>query len=136
EDLNQLWALVKETFNIRSAANDKEKELWVELKRLKPLSMKQQREFYMSVLRSHADTQIKGRSLDEGEEAPVERSTERGSGDIKEMVTVLTSLDVASILTSGVSVSISHVTEVSVAEVPTGSGSIPTASPPGSGVPT
>nr|GEU30080.1 retrotransposon protein, putative, Ty3-gypsy subclass [Tanacetum cinerariifolium] len=34
EDLNQLWALVKETFNIRPAANDKEKELWVELKRL------------------------------------------------------------------------------------------------------
>nr|GFA60734.1 hypothetical protein [Tanacetum cinerariifolium] len=34
EDLNQLWALVKETLNIRPAANDKEKELWVELKRL------------------------------------------------------------------------------------------------------
>nr|GEX11624.1 reverse transcriptase domain-containing protein [Tanacetum cinerariifolium] len=33
-DLNQLWALVKETLNIRQAANDKEKELWVELKRL------------------------------------------------------------------------------------------------------
>nr|GEY76396.1 hypothetical protein [Tanacetum cinerariifolium] len=34
EDLNQLWALVKETLNIRLAANDKENELWVELKRL------------------------------------------------------------------------------------------------------
>nr|GFC40196.1 hypothetical protein [Tanacetum cinerariifolium] len=34
EDLNQLWALVKETLNIRPAANDKEKELWVKLKRL------------------------------------------------------------------------------------------------------
>nr|GEU79752.1 hypothetical protein [Tanacetum cinerariifolium] len=34
EDLNQLWALVKETLNIRPAVNDKEKELWVELKRL------------------------------------------------------------------------------------------------------
>nr|GEW84213.1 hypothetical protein [Tanacetum cinerariifolium] len=34
EDLNQLWALVKETLNIRQATNDKEKELWVELKRL------------------------------------------------------------------------------------------------------
>nr|GEV35269.1 hypothetical protein [Tanacetum cinerariifolium] len=32
EDLNQLWALVKETLNTRPAANDKEKELWVELK--------------------------------------------------------------------------------------------------------
>nr|GEV42540.1 hypothetical protein [Tanacetum cinerariifolium] len=34
EDLNQLWAFVKETLNIRPAVNDKEKELWVELKRL------------------------------------------------------------------------------------------------------
>nr|GFC99031.1 hypothetical protein [Tanacetum cinerariifolium] len=34
EDLNQLWALVKETLNIRPGTNDKEKELWVELKRL------------------------------------------------------------------------------------------------------
>nr|GEY39428.1 ribonuclease H-like domain-containing protein [Tanacetum cinerariifolium] len=30
----ELWALVKETFNIRPATNDKENELWVELKRL------------------------------------------------------------------------------------------------------
>nr|GEY35687.1 ribonuclease H-like domain-containing protein [Tanacetum cinerariifolium] len=34
EDLNQLWALVKETLNIRQATSDKEKELWVELKSL------------------------------------------------------------------------------------------------------
>nr|GFA41904.1 hypothetical protein [Tanacetum cinerariifolium] len=34
EDLNQLWALVKETLSIRHATSDKEKELWVELKRL------------------------------------------------------------------------------------------------------
>nr|GEX64480.1 hypothetical protein [Tanacetum cinerariifolium] len=32
EYLNQLWALVKETLNIRQATSDKEKELWVELK--------------------------------------------------------------------------------------------------------
>nr|GEZ45724.1 hypothetical protein [Tanacetum cinerariifolium] len=30
----QLWALVKKTLNIGQATNDKEKELWVELKRL------------------------------------------------------------------------------------------------------
>nr|GEX63140.1 hypothetical protein [Tanacetum cinerariifolium] len=76
----------------------------------------------------------KGKSLDEGEVAAVERSTERGSDDIEEMVTVLTSLDAASILTSGVSVSISPVTEVSVAKVPTGGvptgiGMVPTTSP-------
>nr|GEV70925.1 hypothetical protein [Tanacetum cinerariifolium] len=34
EDLNQLWALVKETLSIRPATNKKEMELWVELKRL------------------------------------------------------------------------------------------------------
>nr|GEZ33350.1 hypothetical protein [Tanacetum cinerariifolium] len=34
EDLNQLWALVKESLNIRPASSDKEMELWVELKRL------------------------------------------------------------------------------------------------------
>nr|GEW59415.1 hypothetical protein [Tanacetum cinerariifolium] len=88
------------------------------------------------IAQSREDAPIKGRSLDEGEEAPVERSTERGSDDTEEMVTVLTSLDVTSILTNGVSVSISPVTEVFVVEVPTGSNSIPTASPLGTGVPT
>nr|GEU81873.1 synaptobrevin, longin-like domain protein [Tanacetum cinerariifolium] len=34
EDLNQLWTLVKETLSIRQASSGKEKELWVELKRL------------------------------------------------------------------------------------------------------
>nr|GEW82714.1 hypothetical protein [Tanacetum cinerariifolium] len=34
EDLHQLWTLVKEIFSIKQATRDKEKELWVELKRL------------------------------------------------------------------------------------------------------
>nr|GEZ42442.1 hypothetical protein [Tanacetum cinerariifolium] len=34
EDLHQLWTLVNETLSIRQATKDKEKELWVELKRL------------------------------------------------------------------------------------------------------
>nr|GEY00234.1 hypothetical protein [Tanacetum cinerariifolium] len=34
EDLNQLWALVKDSLNIRPDSSDKEMELWVELKRL------------------------------------------------------------------------------------------------------
>nr|GEY85921.1 hypothetical protein [Tanacetum cinerariifolium] len=34
ENLHQLWALVKENLSIRQATKDKEKELWVELKRL------------------------------------------------------------------------------------------------------
>nr|GEX01486.1 hypothetical protein [Tanacetum cinerariifolium] len=65
------------------------------------------------------DTPIKGRRLDVGEEA-----AERFSDDTEEMATVLTSIDAATILASG------------VAEVPTGSGSIPTAGPPATGVPT
>nr|GEV15284.1 putative ribonuclease H-like domain-containing protein [Tanacetum cinerariifolium] len=34
EDLHQLWTLVKETLSIKPATKDKEKELWVEMKRL------------------------------------------------------------------------------------------------------
>nr|GEY98282.1 hypothetical protein [Tanacetum cinerariifolium] len=34
EDLHQLWTLVKETLSIRQAIKNKEKELWVKLKRL------------------------------------------------------------------------------------------------------
>nr|GEZ54796.1 hypothetical protein [Tanacetum cinerariifolium] len=34
EDLNQLWALVKEYLSIRPATSKKEMELWVELKRM------------------------------------------------------------------------------------------------------
>nr|GEU74516.1 hypothetical protein [Tanacetum cinerariifolium] len=80
--------------------DDYAKVLKFQTQQRKPLLRKQQREFYMGV-----------------------------TDDTEEMLTVLTSLDAVSILTSGVSVSISPVTEVSVAEVPTGSGSIPTASP-------
>nr|GEY66669.1 hypothetical protein [Tanacetum cinerariifolium] len=85
---------------------------------------------------SGEDAPINRRSLDKEEEAAIERSTKRCSDDTEEMVTILTSLDAASILTSGVSVSISPVTKVFVAEVPTGSGSIPTASSYAAEVPT
>nr|GFC98163.1 hypothetical protein [Tanacetum cinerariifolium] len=51
-------------------------------------------------------------------------AAERVSDDTKEMATVLTSMDAATVLASG------------VAEVPTVSGSIPTAGPPATGVPT
>nr|GFD26839.1 hypothetical protein [Tanacetum cinerariifolium] len=47
------------------------------------------------IAQSGDDAPIKGRSLDEGEEA-----AKRVSDDIEEMETVLTSMDVASILTS------------------------------------
>nr|GEV62765.1 hypothetical protein [Tanacetum cinerariifolium] len=69
--------------------------------------------------RSRDDAPIKGRNLDEGEAA-----AERVSDDTEEMATVLTYIDAATVLASG------------VAEVPTGSGSIPTAGPPAAEVPT
>ncbi|GKA68745.1 hypothetical protein Tco_0768662, partial [Tanacetum coccineum] len=34
DDLEKIWDLVKERFNTKELTNDKEKELWVELKRL------------------------------------------------------------------------------------------------------
>nr|GEU94854.1 putative ribonuclease H-like domain-containing protein [Tanacetum cinerariifolium] len=48
------------------------------------------------------DALINGMSLETGEEAGVKRSTEQGSNDTKEMVNVLTAMDAANILTSGV----------------------------------
>nr|GEX70700.1 hypothetical protein [Tanacetum cinerariifolium] len=69
--------------------------------------------------RSGDDSLIKGRYLDEGEAA-----AKRVSNDSEEMATVLTSIDVATVLVGG------------IANVPTGSGSIPTTSPPTDEVPT
>nr|GFA88195.1 hypothetical protein [Tanacetum cinerariifolium] len=51
---------------------------------------------------SGEDATIKGRSLETWEEAGLEKSIERGSNDTEELVNVLTSLDAANILTSGV----------------------------------
>nr|GEW91365.1 hypothetical protein [Tanacetum cinerariifolium] len=76
------------------------------------------------------DAPIKGRSLETGEEAGVEKSTKRGSNDTEELINVLTSLDATNILTSGVqAVSVPLAAEVSNVGVPIGSGLVPTASP-------
>nr|GEU99672.1 putative ribonuclease H-like domain-containing protein [Tanacetum cinerariifolium] len=78
---------------------------------------------------SGEDATIKGMSLETGEEAGVAKSTESGSNDTEELVNVLTSLDAASILTSGVQVvSVPPAAEVATVSVPTGSGLVPTAS--------
>nr|GFC78299.1 hypothetical protein [Tanacetum cinerariifolium] len=63
---------------------------------------------------------IKRRSLDEGEEA-----AKRVSDDTEEMATVLTSMDAASILTSGGV----QVVPTATVSIPTGSGVVSTASP-------
>nr|GEV64723.1 hypothetical protein [Tanacetum cinerariifolium] len=89
---------------------------------------------------SRKDTTIKGRSLETGEKAGIERSTNKGSNDTEEMVNVLTSLDAVSILTSRVQVSVPLAVEVATVSIPpageiptvsipTGSGVVPTASP-------
>nr|GEW05074.1 hypothetical protein [Tanacetum cinerariifolium] len=79
---------------------------------------------------SGEDAPINGRSLETGEEAGVERSTERGSNDSEELINVLTSLDAANILTSRVqAVSVPPAAKVSTIGIPTGSGMVPTASP-------
>nr|GEY14459.1 hypothetical protein [Tanacetum cinerariifolium] len=78
---------------------------------------------------SGEDAPIKGRNLETGEEACV-KCTEKGSNDIEELVNVLTSLDAAYILTSGVQVvNVPLAAEVSTVGIPTGSGMVPTASP-------
>nr|GEX82448.1 hypothetical protein [Tanacetum cinerariifolium] len=76
------------------------------------------------IAQSGDDALIEERSLDEREATATEKSAKKGIDDSEEMVTVLTSLDAATILSSG------------VAEVPTCSGSIPTAGPPANRVPT
>nr|GFA66426.1 hypothetical protein [Tanacetum cinerariifolium] len=73
----------------------------------------------IAAIRSGDDAPIKGRSMDEGEAA-----TERISDDTKEMATVLTSIDAATVLVGGID------------DVPTGSGSIPTVGPPATDIPT
>nr|GEW95581.1 hypothetical protein [Tanacetum cinerariifolium] len=79
---------------------------------------------------SAEDATIKGRSLETGEEAGVERSTKRCSNDTEELVNVLTSLDAANILMSRAQVvSVPPAVEVSTVGIPTGSGMVPTASP-------
>nr|GEV09445.1 RNA-directed DNA polymerase, eukaryota [Tanacetum cinerariifolium] len=51
---------------------------------------------------SRKDATIKGRRLEIGEEAGIERSTEKDSNDTEEMANILTSLDASSVLTSRV----------------------------------
>nr|GEW16832.1 retrovirus-related Pol polyprotein from transposon TNT 1-94 [Tanacetum cinerariifolium] len=85
----------------------------VEINRLKErVKLLEDRE-RMASTRFRDDAPIKGRSMDEGEAA-----TEWISDESEEMATVLTSMDAATVLASG------------VVDVPTSSGSIPTTSTP------
>nr|GEW21060.1 hypothetical protein [Tanacetum cinerariifolium] len=78
---------------------------------------------------SRDDAPIKGRSIEIGEKVGVKRSTELGSNNTEEMVNVLSSMEAANILTSGVvAVSVPPVAGVSTVGVPTVSGLFPTVS--------
>nr|GEZ20154.1 synaptobrevin, longin-like domain protein [Tanacetum cinerariifolium] len=83
---------------------------------------------------SREDATIKGRSLETGEEVGIERSTDKGRNDTEEMVNVLTSLDAASVLSSGVQVSVSPAVEVATVSIPPGGEIHPISVPTGSGV--
>nr|GEV06513.1 hypothetical protein [Tanacetum cinerariifolium] len=73
------------------------------------------------------DAPIKGRSIKIEEEVRVERSTKLGSNDTEEMVNVLSSMEAANILTSGVAaVSVPPVARVSTVGVPAVSRLVPT----------
>nr|GEV18951.1 hypothetical protein [Tanacetum cinerariifolium] len=103
-----------------SELTDKFQAHEVEINRLKErVKLLEEREG-LAAKSSGDDAPIKGKSMDEGEV-----TTERISDDSEEMETVLTLMDAATVLASG------------VINVPTGSGSIPTASTPAEGsVPT
>nr|GEX92979.1 hypothetical protein [Tanacetum cinerariifolium] len=78
---------------------------------------------------SRDDALIKERSMEIGKEAGVEKSTERGSNDTEELVNVLTYMEAANILTSGVAaVSVPPIAGVSTVGVPTVSRLVPTVS--------
>nr|GEY83990.1 hypothetical protein [Tanacetum cinerariifolium] len=75
------------------------------------------------------DALIKGRSIEIGEEARVEKSTEQGSNDTEEIVNVLTFMNAVKNLTSEVqAISVPPVAEVSTVGVPTVSRLVPTVS--------
>nr|GEZ84717.1 hypothetical protein [Tanacetum cinerariifolium] len=110
----------------------------VEINRLKERVKTLEDKKGVIVDRSGDDAPIKGRRIDE-EEVTIERlssdtkevrldegevAAERTSEDTEEMATVLITMDATTVLASGAT------------EVPTGSGSIPTAGPPTAEVPT
>nr|GEX61879.1 hypothetical protein [Tanacetum cinerariifolium] len=94
-----------------SDLTDKFQAQEVEINRLKEIVKQLEEKEGVAATNSRDDALIKGRGMDEREVAK-----ERVSDDTEEMATVLTSMDATTVLASG------------VVDVPTGSGSIPTAS--------
>nr|GEW03025.1 hypothetical protein [Tanacetum cinerariifolium] len=119
QTLNELTALCTSLQRQHSELISKFEDQELEINRLKSrVKLLEDREG-VDAERSRDDAPIKGRNLDEKEAA-----AERVSDDTEEMATVLTSIDATTVLASR------------VAEVPTGSRSIPTAGPSAAEVPT
>nr|GEW96510.1 reverse transcriptase domain-containing protein [Tanacetum cinerariifolium] len=120
QTIPELTALCTSLQRQLSELTDKFQAQDVEINRLKERVKLLEKREGLAAKSSGDDAPIKGRSMDEGEEA-----TERISDDSEEMETILTSMDAATVLASR------------VIDVPTGSESIPTASTPVEGsVPT
>nr|GEU88158.1 hypothetical protein [Tanacetum cinerariifolium] len=119
QTINELTALCTSLQRQYFEMIDKFQAQEVEINRLKARVKLLKDKEGMGTERSGDDAPIKGRNLDEGEAA-----AERVTDDTEEMATVLTSIDAATFLASG------------VVGVPTSSGSIPTTSPPAAEVPT
>nr|GFC10124.1 hypothetical protein [Tanacetum cinerariifolium] len=120
QTIPELMALCTSLQRQLSKLTDKFQAQEVEINRLKERVKQLEEREGVAATNSRDDAPIKGRSMDEGEAA-----TERVIDDTEEMATVLTSMDAATVLASG------------VVDVPTGSGSIPTTSTPAKGsVPT
>nr|GEV29240.1 hypothetical protein [Tanacetum cinerariifolium] len=121
QTIPELTALCTSLQRQLSELIDKFQAQEVEINRLKEkVKMLEDREGVAAIrskdnapIKGRNNAPIKGRSMDEGEAA-----TKRISDDSEEVVTILTSIDAATVLTSG------------VVDVPTDSGSIPTASTP------
>nr|GEW03671.1 reverse transcriptase domain-containing protein [Tanacetum cinerariifolium] len=120
QTVNELTALCTSLQRQHSEMVARFKAQGLEIERLKArVKLLEDRE-KVAAERSRDDAPIKGRNLDEGEAA-----AERVSNDTEEMETVLTSMDAATILVSGVAKV--PTTGPPAAEVPTGSDVVPTA---------
>nr|GEW29878.1 hypothetical protein [Tanacetum cinerariifolium] len=117
QTIPKLTALCTSLQRQLSELTDKFQAQEVEINRLKErVKLLEEREG-LAAKSSRDGVPIKGRSIDDREAA-----TERISDDSEEMATVLTLMDAETVLASG------------VIDVPTGSGSIPTASTPAEGL--
>nr|GFB09670.1 hypothetical protein [Tanacetum cinerariifolium] len=118
QTISELMALCTSLQRQHSELLAKFQDQEVEILRLKERVQVLEDRESVAAKQSGDDAPIKGRSINEGEAA-----AERISNDSEEIARVLTSMDAATVLAGGI-------------DVPTGSGSIPTAGPPATDIST